>query len=105
MEAASCEDWAGRRYGPALEGTAGMLAHVEVAITTGQERGDILALAGQMNAEDDAARRALESGPRADTALAGAGAFVIGRPGAMKAPLLTGPGYGQGHRSRAIHRT
>jgi hypothetical protein len=54
-------------YGLALEDLAGMLAHGKVAIT-GQERGDMLALAGRMNAEGDAVRRALESCPRADTA-------------------------------------
>lgn len=34
-------------YGLALEDMAGMLAHAQVAIT-GQERGDMLTLAGQM---------------------------------------------------------
>jgi hypothetical protein len=54
-------------YGLALADMAGMLAHGKVAIT-GQERGDMLALAGRMNAEGDAVRCALESCPRADTA-------------------------------------
>ena len=49
-----------------------MLAHGKVVIT-GQERGDLLALAGRMNAEGDAVRRALESCPRADTAGPGQG--------------------------------
>ena len=53
-------------YGLALEDMAGMLAYGKVAITD-QERGDMLALAGQMKAEGHAVRRALESCPRADT--------------------------------------
>ena len=60
-------------YGLALEDMAGMLAHGKVAIT-GQERGDMLALAGRMNAEGDAPRRA------------GAGGFVIRCPPAWRRP-------------------
>ena len=52
-------------YGLALEDMAGMLAHGEVAIAD-QERGDILALAGRMNAEGDAVRHAIESCPQAE---------------------------------------
>jgi hypothetical protein len=51
-------------YGLALEDMAGMLAYGQIAITS-QERSDMLALAGQMKAEGDAVRRALESCPRA----------------------------------------
>jgi len=52
-------------YGLALEDMAGMLAYREIAIAD-QERGDMLALAGRMNAEGDAVRRAIESCPRAE---------------------------------------
>ena len=53
-------------YGLALEDMAGMLAHGQIAITS-QERSDVLALAGQMGAEEgDAVRHALESCPRAE---------------------------------------
>ena len=52
-------------YGLALEDMAGMIAYGEVAIAD-QERGDMLALAGRMNAEGDAVRRAIESCPRAE---------------------------------------
>jgi hypothetical protein len=53
-------------YGLALEDMAGMLAHGQIAITN-QERSDVLALAGQMRAEEgDAVRRAIESCPRAE---------------------------------------
>ena len=52
-------------YGLALEDMAGMLAHGQIAITS-QERGDMLALADRMKMEGGAARRALESCPRAE---------------------------------------
>jgi len=52
-------------YGLALEDMAGMLAHGEVAVAD-QERSDILALAGRMNAEGDAVRHAIKSCPRAE---------------------------------------
>ena len=53
-------------YGLVLEDMAVMLAHGKVAITS-QERRDLLALAGQMRAEEgDAVRHALESCPRAE---------------------------------------
>ena len=53
-------------YGLALQDMAGMLAHGQIAITS-QERRDMLALAGQIGAEEgDAVRRAIESCPRAE---------------------------------------
>lgn len=52
-------------YGLALSDMAGMLAYSQIAITS-QERRDMLALAGQMGAEEGGAvRRAIESCPRA----------------------------------------
>ena len=52
-------------YGLALEDMAGLLARGQIAITS-QERRDLLALAGRMQAEGDAVRQALESCPRAE---------------------------------------
>jgi hypothetical protein len=51
-------------YGLALEDMAGMLAHGKIAIT-GQERGDMLALAGRMKLEGGVVRRALVTCPQA----------------------------------------
>ena len=51
-------------YGLALEGIAGTLAQDAIAIT-GQERGDMLALAARMNLEGDLVSRALAACPEA----------------------------------------
>ena len=51
-------------YGLALEDMAGMLAHGKIAIT-GDERGDMLALAGRMKLEGSLVPRALAACPRA----------------------------------------
>ena len=51
-------------YGLALEDMAGMLAHGKIAIT-GDERGDMLALAGRMKLEGGLVPRALAACPRA----------------------------------------
>ena len=50
-------------YGLALEDTAGTLAQNAIAIT-GQERGDMLALAARMNLEGDLVPRALAACPQ-----------------------------------------
>ena len=51
-------------YGLALEDIAGTLAQDAIAIT-GQERGDMLALAARMNLEGDLVPRALAACPQA----------------------------------------
>lgn len=52
-------------YGLALEEIAGTLAQDAIAIT-GQERGDVLALAAQMKLEGDLVARALAACPETD---------------------------------------
>lgn len=52
-------------YGLALEEIAGTLAQDVIAIT-GQERGDMLALAEEMNLEGDLIARALAACPQTD---------------------------------------
>jgi hypothetical protein len=90
-------------YGLAHEEIGGTLAQDAIAIT-GQERAAMLALAARMNLDGSLVLRALAACPPADAAGPGQERSRYGAR-ASEAPLLIGPGYEQGRRSRAFHRT